>query len=124
MSRLGAALGARADTFYGLAGVGDLVLTCTGDLSRNRQVGLRLAQGDRLPAILARLGHVAEGVLCARAVARLAARHGIDMPIVNAVNAVLDGTATPAGAVSALLAREPRGEAPEAAGGAPATSSS
>lgn len=110
IARLGAAMGARADTFMGLPGVGDLVLTCTGDLSRNRRVGLQLAAGEPLDAILARLGHVAEGVACAQAVRRLARSHQIDMPIVDAVCAVLDGTLAPRAALAALVAREPRRE--------------
>jgi len=109
-ARLGAALGARAETFMGLTGLGDLVLTCTGDLSRNRQVGLALAGGESLPAIVARLGHVAEGVSCAAAAEALARAHGIDMPIVSAVNAVLAGSQAPRDAVLALLSREPRNE--------------
>lgn len=110
MVRLGCALGARADTFMGLSGVGDLVLTCTGDLSRNRRVGLRLAAGEPLDAVLASLGHVAEGVPCARAAQRLARAHNVDMPIVDGVCAVLDGTLTPQAALAALVAREPRHE--------------
>jgi glycerol-3-phosphate dehydrogenase (NAD(P)+) len=94
----------------GLAGLGDLVLTCTGDLSRNRRVGLMLAQGKTLPAILADLGHVAEGVAAADAVRKLAAHHGVEMPICEAVHRVLHGESTPRAAVEALLAREPRAE--------------
>lgn len=110
MVRLGCALGARADTFMGLSGVGDLVLTCTGDLSRNRRVGLRLAAGEPLDAVLASLGHVAEGVPCARAAQRLARARNVDMPIVDGVCAVLDGTLTPQAALAALVAREPKHE--------------
>ena len=108
--RLSAALGGRRDTLMGLAGLGDLVLTCTGDLSRNRQVGLGLARGEPLPAILARLGHVAEGVAAAAAARALAVHHGIDMPIVEAVHRVLVDGLAPAQAVLELLRREPRGE--------------
>ncbi len=108
IARLGAALGARPETFMGLTGLGDLVLTCTGDLSRNRRVGLALAAGDPLEAIVARLGHVAEGVACAPAAAALAERHGVDMPLVAAVNAVLTGASSARDAVLALLAREPK----------------
>jgi len=111
VTRLGVALGGRAATFMGLAGAGDLILTCTGDLSRNRRVGMELASGLDLPAVLARLGHVAEGVLTARAVAMLAARNGIDMPITAAVCSVLFDDVRPADAVQALLARDPRAEA-------------
>jgi glycerol-3-phosphate dehydrogenase (NAD(P)+) len=94
----------------GLAGLGDLVLTCTGDLSRNRRVGLMLAQGKTLDAILSELGHVAEGVAAADAVRKLACHHGVDMPICDAVYRVLHGETTPRAAVEALLAREPRAE--------------
>jgi glycerol-3-phosphate dehydrogenase (NAD(P)+) len=107
MTRLGIALGARADTFMGLSGLGDLVLTATGDLSRNRKVGLLLAQGQSLAAATASLGHVAEGVLCARAVAQRANSLGVDMPIVQCVVALLDGKITPAQAVALLMGREP-----------------
>ena len=109
-ARLGAALGARAETFMGLTGLGDLVLTCTGDLSRNRQVGLALAGGESLTAIIERLGHVAEGVHCAQAAEALARAHGVDMPIVSAVNAVVAGRQGARDAVLALLSREPRNE--------------
>jgi glycerol-3-phosphate dehydrogenase (NAD(P)+) len=108
--RLSAALGGRRDTLMGLAGLGDLVLTCTGDLSRNRQVGLRLARGERLADILARLGHVAEGVGAARAACVLAAQHRLDMPIVEAVHRVLYENVQPAVAVRDLMRREPRSE--------------
>lgn len=110
IARLGEALGARRETFLGLAGAGDLILTCTGDLSRNRRVGLLLAEGKTLPAILESLGHVAEGVSTAREVVRLAADLGIDMPIARAVAEVLDGRLAASAAVDALLAREPRAE--------------
>jgi glycerol-3-phosphate dehydrogenase (NAD(P)+) len=108
--RLSAALGGRRDTLMGLAGLGDLVLTCTGDLSRNRRVGLMLAAGQSLPAILADLGHVAEGVHAARAVAALSRHHDVDMPICAAVLRVLDGEVSPQAAVEALLRREPKSE--------------
>ena len=107
MMRLGVALGAKAETFMGLSGLGDLVLTATGDLSRNRRVGLLLAQGQSLAAATASLGHVAEGVLCARAVALRAASLGVDMPIVKCVVALLDGHITPVQAVTLLMGREP-----------------
>ena len=106
----GLGLGARRETLMGLAGVGDLILTCTGDLSRNRRVGLPLAAGQPLAAITAELGHVAEGVLCARAVAGRAAALDIDMPITQAVCAVLEGELDAAAAVSQLMARDPRQE--------------
>jgi len=111
MTRLGLALGARAETFTGLSGLGDLVLTATGDLSRNRRVGLLLAQGLGLPAILAQLGHVAEGVHCAQTVARLAHEHGVAMPIADAVTAVLRGVIAPRDAVLQLMRRDARFEA-------------
>jgi glycerol-3-phosphate dehydrogenase (NAD(P)+) len=111
MTRLGVALGARPDTFMGLSGLGDLVLTATGDLSRNRQVGLLLAQGRSLQQAVDSLGHVAEGVYCARAVVRRAQRLGVDMPISTAVVALLDGELQPAQAVAALMGRGPVAEA-------------
>lgn len=111
ITRLGIALGGRSETFMGLAGVGDLILTCTGDLSRNRQVGLGLAQGKKLDAIVAELGHVAEGVRCAQAVRALAAGRGIEMPITNAVAAVLFDGDSPREMVQRLLSRDPRDEA-------------
>jgi glycerol-3-phosphate dehydrogenase (NAD(P)+) len=110
MTRLGVALGGKAVTFMGLAGAGDLVLTCTGDLSRNRRVGLALARGTALADVLAGLGHTAEGVLTARAVAALAGRLGIDMPITRAVCRVLDDPHQARAAVQELLAREQRTE--------------
>ena len=111
MLRLNQQLGGRAETLMGLAGLGDLVLTCTGDLSRNRRVGLGLAAGKSKDAVLAELGHVAEGVAAAPAVSALARHHRVDMPICDAVDRVLQGALTPRDAVLALLRREPRGEA-------------
>ena len=110
IARLGVALGGHPNTFMGLAGMGDLILTCTGDLSRNRQVGLALAAGKRLPQILADLGHVAEGVSTAREVARLAGQLDIEMPITQAVNAILHHDVPAAEAVDALLSRDPKPE--------------
>ena len=110
ITRLGVALGARADTFTGLSGLGDLVLTATGDLSRNRQVGLRLAQGLGLEQALASLGHVAEGVYCARTVVQRAHALGVDMPISQAVVALLDGRLQAEQAVAMLMGREPAPE--------------
>jgi glycerol-3-phosphate dehydrogenase (NAD(P)+) len=107
MTRLGVALGARTETFMGLSGLGDLVLTATGDLSRNRKVGVLLAQGLSLQAATASLGHVAEGVLCARAVVARGERLGVEMPISRAVVGLLAGELEPAHAVAALMAREP-----------------
>ena len=110
ITRLGVALGGHPQTFMGLAGAGDLILTCTGDLSRNRRVGLALAQGQPLPEILAELGHVAEGVGTAREVARMAAKLDIDMPITRAVCRVLDDHTQARAAADALLQREPKPE--------------
>jgi glycerol-3-phosphate dehydrogenase (NAD(P)+) len=110
VSRLGVALGGRAETFMGLAGAGDLILTCTGDLSRNRQVGLRLASGVPLAAILGELGHVAEGVKTAHEIAGIADRLGIEMPITRAVCRVLNDHRDARAAAEALLQREPRAE--------------
>ncbi len=110
MTRLGVALGARAETFTGLSGLGDLVLTATGDLSRNRKVGLLLAQGKSQAEAVGSLGHVAEGVYCARTVVQRAAGLGVDMPIAQSVVALLDGRLRPEQAVAALMEREPTTE--------------
>ena len=110
MTRLGVALGARADTFMGLSGLGDLVLTATGNLSRNRNVGLQLATGKPLPQILHELGHVAEGVYTAPTVWQRAQALGVSMPITEAVVAVLEGRMGPAEAVGALMGREAKAE--------------
>ncbi|MGH8674149.1 MAG: NAD(P)H-dependent glycerol-3-phosphate dehydrogenase [Burkholderiales bacterium] len=110
ITRLGLALGASAETLMGLACAGDLILTATGDLSRNRRVGLELARGRPLAEIVASLGHVAEGVRSAAEVAKLAARHRVDMPVSDAVNAVLAGRLSAPQAVERLLAREAKGE--------------
>ena len=110
VSRLGVAMGGKPETFAGLAGLGDLVLTCTGELSRNREVGVRLAGGKALDAVLAELGHVSEGVASARAALERARAHSIEMPITEAVCAVLFEGLAPAEAVQRLLARDPRSE--------------
>jgi glycerol-3-phosphate dehydrogenase (NAD(P)+) len=111
IARLAAALGGRHETLMGLAGMGDLILTCTGDLSRNRRVGLALAQGRTLPEILSELGQVAEGVSTAREVVRLATRHDIAMPLCEAVDALLHRPQIgPREVVEQLLSREPRHE--------------
>lgn len=110
MARLGAALGAKPDTFMGLGGLGDLVLTATGDLSRNRQVGLALATGKSLEQAVRELGHVAEGVYCARTVVQRARLLGVDMPITAAVEAVLEGRWQPQQALVELMGREARDE--------------
>jgi glycerol-3-phosphate dehydrogenase (NAD(P)+) len=109
-SRFGTALGAQAATFMGLTGVGDLILTCTGELSRNRQVGLMLGRGMPLKEALDRLGHVAEGVWSAAAVRSRAASLGVPMPITEAVCAVLEDRASPRQALDGLLARQPKRE--------------
>ena len=110
ITRLGLAMGARADTFMGLSGLGDLVLTATGDLSRNRQVGMALAQGQSLDKVLHSLGHVAEGVYSAHTVVARAQQLGVDMPIAQAVVAVLQGQASAQQAVAALMGRGAKGE--------------
>ncbi|HYG56079.1 MAG TPA: NAD(P)H-dependent glycerol-3-phosphate dehydrogenase [Burkholderiales bacterium] len=110
ISRLGAALGASPETLFGLAGAGDLILTATGDLSRNRRVGMELAAGKKLPDVLAALGHVAEGVYSAKEVVSIARKKKIEMPVSEAVNAVLEGSLAPAAAVERLLSRDPKQE--------------
>ncbi|MDY0974471.1 NAD(P)H-dependent glycerol-3-phosphate dehydrogenase [Massilia sp. CFBP9012] len=110
ITRLGLALGAQPGTFMGLSGMGDLILTCTGDLSRNRRVGLALAEGKALATIVADLGHVAEGVPCAKAVRELARRMEVDMPITEAVASVLFDGVDAAQMAAQLLARDPRVE--------------
>lgn len=110
MTRLGLKMGGCAETLGGLSGAGDLILTCTGDLSRNRQVGMLLAQQQALPDILRQLGHVAEGVYTVRAVHRLAQRLGVDMPICAAVYRVLYEQVPAASAVEELLNRAPNSE--------------
>jgi len=110
IARLVVAKGARTETFNGLTGLGDLVLTCTGDLSRNREVGVRLASGARLDTILAELGHVAEGVHSARAAREHARGRGVEMPITEAICAVLFEGRPATEAVQQLLMRDPRRE--------------
>jgi glycerol-3-phosphate dehydrogenase (NAD(P)+) len=110
MTRLGVALGARVETFMGLSGMGDLVLTATGDLSRNRRVGLQLAAGRTLEQVLADLGHVAEGVYSAATVLRRARDKGVEMPITEAVVAVLEGRLSPPQAALQLMQRAPNSE--------------
>ncbi|HVK31284.1 MAG TPA: NAD(P)H-dependent glycerol-3-phosphate dehydrogenase [Burkholderiaceae bacterium] len=110
MTRLGLALGARADTFMGLSGLGDLVLTATGELSRNRKVGMRLAQGLPLAQVLAELGHVAEGVHSAPVVLARARSLGVEMPITEAVVAVLEGRLRADEAPRRLMSRDARAE--------------
>ncbi|MFM9968530.1 MAG: NAD(P)H-dependent glycerol-3-phosphate dehydrogenase [Burkholderiales bacterium] len=108
IARLGRSMGGQAETFMGLAGAGDLILTCTGDLSRNRRVGLQLAEGTSIEAILKLLGHVAEGVHSARAVRRMAVEKGVDMPITNAVCEILFEGKSAQSVLSELLARDPK----------------
>jgi glycerol-3-phosphate dehydrogenase (NAD(P)+) len=110
VTRLGVAMGGKPETFAGLAGLGDLVLTCTGELSRNREVGVRLAQGKALDAVLAELGHVSEGVASARAALAHARAMQVEMPITESVCAVLFQARAPREAVQQLLARDPRSE--------------
>ncbi|MDD5059322.1 MAG: NAD(P)-dependent glycerol-3-phosphate dehydrogenase [Sideroxydans sp.] len=110
MTRLGLKMGGRAETLGGLSGVGDLILTCTGDLSRNRQVGMLLAQHKTLANILSELGHVAEGVYTAREVHHIAQQHGVEMPISEAVYRVLYEDFPADKAVEALLSRQPGNE--------------
>jgi glycerol-3-phosphate dehydrogenase (NAD(P)+) len=110
MTRFGLALGARTDTFMGLSGLGDLVLTATGDLSRNRKVGLLLAEGRSLQQAVDSLGHVAEGVYCARTVVQRARGLGVEMPIAQGVVALLDGQLRPAEVVAALMGRGAKDE--------------
>lgn len=110
ITRFGVALGAKRETFMGLAGVGDLILTCTGDLSRNRRVGLALAAGKPIDTIQRELGHVAEGVMTTHEVARLAVGLGVEMPITEAVCAVLDGRLKAAEVVDRLMGRHTRVE--------------
>ena len=110
MTRLGLALGAKAETFMGLSGLGDLVLTATGDLSRNRKVGQLLAQGMTLDQAVASLGHVAEGVYSARTVVQRARSLGVDMPISEGVVALLEGEVRPEQAVADLMGRDAKSE--------------
>jgi glycerol-3-phosphate dehydrogenase (NAD(P)+) len=110
ITRLGLALGAKAETFMGLSGLGDLVLTATGDLSRNRRIGLALAQGQSLEGAVQSLGHVAEGVYSARTVLKRAEALGVQMPITGCVVALLEGQLQASEAVAALMGREPAAE--------------
>lgn len=112
ITRLGIAMGGHLETFMGLTGMGDLILTCTGELSRNRQVGLRLARGETLNNILSTIGHVAEGVTSARETLRLAEQYKVDMPISRAVYAILYQNLPPRQAVEALLHRDQKAEDP------------
>jgi hypothetical protein len=110
MSRLGLALGAQPQTFLGLATLGDLILTATGDLSRNRRVGLGLAKGQTLEQLVKGLGHVAEGVPTAPALLGLAQQHRVDVPITESVCRLLQGEWSAQEAIAQLMSREPRDE--------------
>jgi glycerol-3-phosphate dehydrogenase (NAD(P)+) len=111
ITRLGVALGADAETFRGLAGMGDLVLTCTGGLSRNRTLGQRLGRGEALEEILGSQREVVEGVRTTPAAATLAQDHGVVMPITDAMTRLLDGTTDPRTALRELMTRELKVEA-------------
>ncbi len=113
MMRLNAALGGRVETIMGLAGLGDLVLTCTGDLSRNRRLGLALGRGVSIEDAVAQIGQVVESVQTADEVMRLARRHQLDLPIAEHVLAVLHKQITPAEGLQSLLAREQKPEYPQ-----------
>ena len=110
MARLGQAVGARPATFAGLAGMGDLVLTCTGELSRNRTVGVRLGRGESLASILGEMSAVAEGVKTAQAAHDLAQKHGVQMPITSEVKAILVDGRSAREALSNLMQRDPKPE--------------
>jgi glycerol-3-phosphate dehydrogenase (NAD(P)+) len=110
MARLGEAIGARTATFFGLAGMGDLILTCTGALSRNRQLGVALAGGATLAGYHATHNTVVEGVNTARAASQLAERHGVDMPITRQVAAILFEDLSPRAAIRALMERTLKAE--------------
>ena len=113
MLRLSAAIGAQPETLMGLAGLGDLVLTCTGDLSRNRRLGLALGRGQSLQDAVREIGQVVESVQTVDEVMRQAQRHGIELPISSAVQAVLHGEITPEDGLRQLLARDQKAEYPE-----------
>jgi glycerol-3-phosphate dehydrogenase (NAD(P)+) len=114
MLRLNVAIGGRPETLMGLAGLGDLVLTCTGDLSRNRRLGLALGRGQSLEDAVREIGQVVESVQTADEVMRLAERHGIELPIASNVRDVLHGDITPGEGLRRLLAREQKAEYPDA----------
>jgi glycerol-3-phosphate dehydrogenase (NAD(P)+) len=108
MSRLACAEGSRRETLAGLSGLGDLVLTCTGDLSRNRRVGIELGRGRSLPEILSQMKMVAEGVRTTGVALALGARHGVELPLAEQMAAVLDGRTTARAAVEGLMLRPQR----------------
>ena len=110
MARLGVAIGAQPQSFMGLATLGDLILTATGDLSRNRRVGLALAKGDALSDIVRSIGHVAEGVSTAPALLALAKQASVEVPITESVCRLLQGEISPDQAIAQLMSREPKDE--------------
>jgi glycerol-3-phosphate dehydrogenase (NAD(P)+) len=110
MTRLALALGAKVQTLSGLAGLGDLVLTCTGELSRNRAVGMELARGRKLDEIVGSMKMVAEGIKTANAALELAGRHGVEMPITEMMHQVLHRGLDPRDAVRRLMERSLKGE--------------
>lgn len=112
MLQLNRALGGQPETLMGLAGLGDLVLTCTGDLSRNRRLGLALGRGQSIPEAVREIGQVVESVQTADEVMRLAQRHAVELPIAEAVHAVLHGRITPADGLRQLLGRDQKAEYP------------
>ena len=113
MLRLNLAIGGKAETLMGLAGLGDLVLTCTGDLSRNRRLGLALGRGQSIEDAVRAIGQVVESIQTADEVMRLAQRHGIELPIAENVREVLHGDITPAEGLKRLMARERKAEYPQ-----------
>ena len=110
MVRLGLAVGGQRETFMGLAGIGDLVLTCTDDQSRNRRFGLAIGRGETAEAAFAAIGQVVEGAATAREALRLARQHRVEMPITEQVDRVLHHGQNPRRAVESLLARDPKPE--------------
>ncbi len=110
MTRIGVALGAHAQTFAGLSGMGDLVLTCSGDASRNRRVGLALGRGKKMPEILGEMKQVAEGVKTAKVAKQLVAKIGVDAPIIDAMHAMIHEDVPVREAISRMLARPTRAE--------------
>ena len=110
ITRLALVLGGRRGTLSGLAGLGDLILTCTGELSRNRKVGLELAKGRSIGEIVSSMRMIAEGIKTTAAAVELARRHGVDMPIVEQMHAVIDGGRSPAEALRQLMERSLKGE--------------
>jgi glycerol-3-phosphate dehydrogenase (NAD(P)+) len=110
ITRVGVAMGANPLTFAGLSGMGDLVLTCSGDASRNRRVGLALGQGRKMPEILAEMNQVAEGVKTSKVAKELTAKLGVDSPIIDAMYAIIHEGVPVKDAILRLLSRAPRSE--------------